>query len=134
MLTLKDYFMGRDVKFKDQLTEEFQENASKLLEKVNALLAVMEGKGVVLADQVKVSSGWRPPAVNARVGGAKLSNHMICRAVDLVDIGQVMGKWCMDNQMELKKLGLHMEHISATPTWLHLQDRPPRSGRTVFYP
>jgi len=134
MITRKDYFMGRDVKFKDQLTPEFEKNAEELLKKVNKLLETMFKCVVPPQNGVKVSSGWRPPSVNARVGGAKLSNHMICRAVDLVDGGQMMGKWCMDNQDELKKLGLHMEHISATPTWLHLQDRPPKSGKIVFYP
>ncbi len=127
MITLEQYFMGRDKTYAKELTNEYISNAKSLLEKVNGLLAAY-GKFP------SVNSGWRPPTVNKAVGGALRSNHMICRAIDLNDDDGNLDKWCTNNLPLLEKFGLYLEHPSKTPRWCHLQDVRPKSGNRVFMP
>ena len=123
MITVDDYLMNR----KDGLTFELLENAMTTVEKVNALLQLF-GK------DRKVTSGYRPSSINKAVGGAKLSNHMTCKACDLEDTDGLLDDWCMKNQDKLKEIGLWLEHPSATKGWCHVQTVPPKSNNRVFYP
>ena len=123
MKTVNEYLMGR----RDGLTFELLENAIDTVEKVNLLLEAFGGSR-------KITSGYRPAAVNAAVGGAKKSNHMLCKACDLSDPDGSLDKWCMNNLDVLERIGLWLEHPVATPTWCHIQTVPPRSGNRVFKP
>lgn len=123
MITVDDYLMNR----KDGLTFELLENAMTTVEKVNLLL---QKSGFTR----KVTSGYRPSAINKSVGGAKLSNHMTCKACDLEDKDGKLDDWCMKHQDELAAIGLWLEHPSATNGWCHVQTVPPKSGNRVFYP
>lgn len=123
MITVDDYLMNR----KAGLTFELLENAIDTVERVNKLLERF-------GSTRKVTSGYRPPTVNKAVGGAKLSNHMLCKACDLEDHDGALDKFCMDNLDVLKEIGLWLEHPSATKGWCHLQTVSPRSGNRVFYP
>lgn len=128
MITLEDYFMGRDVEYAEELTDELRDNARETVERANALLA---RAGL----DRSVNSGWRPAAVNATVpNAAKRSKHMQCLAIDLDDDDGALDAWCMAHLDVLKEIGLWLEHPSATPRWCHLQIVPPRSGNRVFYP
>lgn len=145
-ITLEQYMMGRDKKYPDELLPEYIENATRLLEKVNALLEEIVTEQVTITDTIVtfeihpvnkslVSSGWRPPQVNASTSGAApKSKHMTCNAIDIYDPDGDLDDYLMDNTSLLKKYGLSMEHPSATKGWCHLQQIPPRSGKTVFYP
>lgn len=124
MITIDEYLMGR----KSGLTFELMENAIETVEKVNTLLAAF-------GSTRKVTSGYRPPEINAKiVGAAKKSNHMLCKACDLADVDGKLDQWCMDNQDKLAEIGLWLEHPSKTKNWCHLQTVPPRSGNRVFMP
>ena len=128
MITLADYYMGRDAKYPDALTPEIEANALELLARVNLLL---ESFG----ETRKVNSGWRPPEVNAKTAGAALkSKHMTGQAIDLEDADGDLDEWCLDNTSELERLQLWHEHPAATKNWAHLQSVPPRSGKRCFYP
>jgi len=82
-----------------------------------------------------VSSGWRPPAVNANTkGAARRSKHMTCEAVDVNDDNGELDEWCMSNLDYLEEVGIWMEHPSATKGWSHFQIVPPKSGNRIFYP
>lgn len=137
MITIKDYYMGRDVlngEMHPELTAELERNANTTVDRANLLLTRFYADRPTAAKR-KVSSGWRPAAVNARVpGAAKLSNHMTCKAIDLEDFDGELDDWCMENLPILEELELWLEHPSATKNWCHLQIVPPRSGRRVFYP
>ena len=128
IITLKDYLTASgkylDRQNSTELTPEKLENAKKLLAAVNALLAEA---GIL---SVSVSSGFRPQAANIAAGGAKLSNHTKCLAIDLVDNNHYLA-----NKMTpelLRKHDLFMENEAYTKTWCHLQltpnmkDRPSR--------
>jgi hypothetical protein len=124
--TVQEYTKGRE---KDHpLSAEQAENMDKLL---TVLDQFREKYGKAL----KVSSGYRPAAQNASVGGAKKSNHIMCLAVDFVDDEkQTLGKWCMLNLNVLEDLGLYMEDLRHTKGWVHLQLQKPRSGKRIFIP
>ncbi len=127
-LKLADYYMGRDKLHRQELTRELRANARETLRRVNRLL---RRAGFVC----RISSGWRPAAINATVpGAAQGSKHLRCLAIDLEDRNGRLDAWCMANLAVLEELQLWLEHPEATPGWCHLQTLPPRSGRRVFYP
>jgi len=98
-----------------ELTQEVKDNASILIGKVNALLAEL---GV---EKVKVSSGYRPSAVNAKVvGAAKKSGHMTGFSIDLEDNSGELDKLIGESEELLKEYGLWQEHPSKTVRWSHL--------------
>ena len=127
-LKLADYYMGRDADYRGELTRELRANARDIVRRVNRLL---KRAGLMR----KVSSGWRPSALNATVpGAASGSKHIHCLAIDLEDRDGALDAWCMSNLPVLEELGLWLEHPKATRGWCHLQTRPPRSGNRVFEP
>jgi hypothetical protein len=124
MITEKDYLKGRDAKY--PLSVEQRSNMEKLLNIVN-LVEDEYGKPFL------VTSGYRDPETNQRAGGSPKSSHLSCEAIDIYDPDGKIKKWLADNNL-LIKYNLYMEHPSATPSWAHLQTRPTRSGRRVFFP
>ena len=136
MITVSDYFMGRDRVYASCLTDDIKLNAAETVKRANALLELFYA-ACPKAHQRNVNSGWRPPAINACVrGAAPRSNHMTGKAVDLGDDDGALDDWLMTipGQAALVKIGLWMEHPSATPRWCHVQTVPPGSGRRVFHP
>ncbi len=128
MITLVDYYMGRDAKYPDELTLDLRKNAVITVERANRLLAAF---GHVRS----VNSGWRPAAINASVPNAAThSKHMTCQAIDLSDDDGALDAFCMANQGLLAQLELWLEHPNSTPKWCHVQIIPPRSGNRVFIP
>lgn len=139
MITLADYWMGRDESHEHALTETIRANARETVHRVNALLAMMMADGVPLEASQRsgslVNSGWRPPEVNASVAGAApKSKHMSAQACDLYDPEGLLDDWAVEHPEALAELRLWLEHPSATKGWCHVQTVPPRSGRRVFYP
>ena len=129
VLTLADYFMGRDVAHAHELTAELLLNARDTVKRANDLLR-LAGRA-----SCPVNSGWRPHAINATIPNASpRSRHLTCQAVDLGDQDGTLDAWCIAHQDALAALGLWLEHPSATPGWCHVQIVPPGSGRRVFMP
>lgn len=127
MITLEQYWMGRDKKYQQDMSQEIRDNAILLVSRVNILLNKM---GV----ETSVNSGWRPLTVNKQVGGSLKSNHITGKAIDLNDDDGSIDEWCMNNLKELEKIGLWLEHPKFTPRWAHLQSVQPKSGNRVFLP
>lgn len=128
MISLSEYFMGRDDKYGSELTDELRWNASSTVDRVNQLLEAF-------GESRKVSSGWRPAGVNASTpGAAKKSKHMTCQACDLEDVDGRLDDWCMDHLEALERIGLWLESPAHTKTWCHVQIVPPNSGKRVFIP
>src|SRR5688572_29011330 len=72
MITLDDYFMGRDKQYAAELTEALRVNAGIVVARANLLLSRAGLKR-------GVNSGWRPAAVNASISNAaKESKHVLC--------------------------------------------------------
>ena len=130
MISLHDYWMGRDEEYPLAMTPQIEKNASLTVQLANALLAKF-GQGR------KVNSGWRPPQVNGKTpNAAPNSKHMTGQAIDLADPEGDLDDWLMspDGQAALIEIGLWHEHPAATKSWAHVQTVPPRSGRRTFYP
>lgn len=142
MIALDDYWMGRGRDVSDALTINARATvlrASTLL--THYLLAYPDASHPVVA------SGYRPPEINAGIAGAAPNSlHMTCEAVDLVDMpclidgrmkARPFARWCLSRLDVLADLNLWMEDPRATRgarPWVHVQTRPPRSGRRVFIP
>jgi hypothetical protein len=134
MITLTDYWMGRDKECADQLTAEIRKNAEQTVVRANLLLGYFK-TDVGGFDSHHVNSGWRPPQVNAATpNAAAKSKHMTGEAIDIADPEGALDDWCMDHLDHLERLGLWLEHPSATKNWCHVQIVPPKSGKRVFYP
>jgi hypothetical protein len=134
MITLTDYFMGRDRQYPDELTDDIKKNATETVARANLLLSSY--KAMTKDEEIrKVNSGWRPSGVNsATLGAAPRSKHMLGQAIDISDPEGDLDEWCMDNPDILQSIGLWLEHPSATKSWCHVQVVPPKSGKRVFYP
>ena len=136
MLTLKDYYQGRDVQFAPELTREIQANAAETLHRVNLLLLDFYRANPRAAIR-SVNSGWRPVAVNRGVqNAAQRSHHLTAKACDLSDDDGNLDRWLLTNagQSSLVRIELWMEDPTATPRWCHVQIVAPKSGRRVFLP
>lgn len=128
MITVADYFMGREEKYGSELTDELRWNAASTVDRVNQLLEAF-------GEHRNVNSGWRPAAVNAATPhAAKKSKHMTCQACDLEDMDGSLDAWCMHNQEALERIGLWLEHPDSTLNWCHIQIVPPNSNNRVFRP
>ena len=130
MIDLTAYWKGRNILYADELTDDIQRNAEITVAKVNELLA-RAGR----SDIHTVNSGWRPVSVNeATANSGKSSKHLTAEACDLPDADRTLAGWCVDNLDQLKEIGLWMEDPRWTPTWVHLQVVPPKSGKLVYIP
>jgi hypothetical protein len=122
--------MGRDATHAEELTSDIQRNAQVTVDRANQLLA-RAGR----PDIDTVSSGWRPQGLNdATSHSSKTSNHITAQAVDLPDPDRLLADWCVDNLDVLTEIGLWMEDPRWTPTWVHVQTVPPKSGKLVYIP
>lgn len=133
MITMKEILKGVEL---ESLPKDHQDNLAILLERINKVRAAY-GKAM------NVSSGYRSMEGHLRIYKQKgitdqskipmKSNHLFGRAVDIADNGSLQ-KWCKDNVKTLEEIGLWMESFDATPTWVHFQINPPRSGNRFFNP
>lgn len=147
IITGLDYWQGRDSQYRMDWSEEIKRNADDLLLRVNLLLPFMVGVDFEAHPVTRslVSSGWRPPSVNAGIpNAAPRSKHMTGQAIDLYDPDGDLDAWCWNHSDILSRpeIDLYQEHPSATRGWLHLQSVPPKSQahypiqsrRRWFYP
>ena len=132
MITLSEYWQGRDVEYAAECTDEIKANAAETVKRVNKFLTYAEKDGIICT---KVSSGWRPDGVNsATKNAAKGSNHLTAKACDLYDPDRKLAQWMITNKSNLSLCTLWSEDPRWTPTWLHLQILPPASGKLVYIP
>jgi uncharacterized protein YcbK (DUF882 family) len=123
IISLTDYWMGRDETHSDELTSQIQGNASDLLILINQLLIRLDISTVV-------NSGWRPKDVNKSIGGAPNSYHTTGEAIDLKDTRGRIAYKIIQNHDLLSQLGLWLEWPQATKGWVHL-DIGKRSARKI---
>ena len=123
MITVQEYLMGRDKDF--PLDILMLRNMAELLSRVNHMIAFLEW-------DPRVTSGYRPSAINKSVGGAKKSTHTMCAGIDLADPEGKWGAYLKNNQTILLKYDLYLEHPDYTKGWVHLDMRKRRNR--VFIP
>jgi hypothetical protein len=141
-ISMTDYWMGRDVIFPLAMTSEIEQEGRRTVDLANQLIERASMFGVILTQTnprtgTFVSSGWRPPSINASTPNAATnSKHMTGCAIDIYDPDGDLDDWLMNEkgQATLASLGLWMEHPAATKGWCHVQTVPPNSNRRVYYP
>ena len=133
MITIDQYWMGRDKTHAADLTDDIRSNANATVRTINQLLQMAEADGINCDE---CASGWRPLSINdATANAAKNSKHLKALAMDVRDVaGREFARWCLRNLKKLEALGLWMENPQWTPTWVHLQIVPPGSGNRVYIP
>jgi uncharacterized protein YcbK (DUF882 family) len=98
-------------------TQEVVENLKQLCENVLEYIRVRFGKPIT------VNSGYRGPALNKAIGGAKNSQHMTGQAADIEIIGvdnKVLFNWIKDN-MEFDQLILEYYKEGVPDSgWVHV--------------
>jgi hypothetical protein len=128
MILKSEILQGRDKLFPEDYTQEISNNCDLLVEKLNVLRAAY-GHPLI------ISSGYRPPAVNAGTpNAAQKSNHMFCLAADFKDIDGKFWNWCLANLDLLAATGCYLENRCWTPSWTHVQIVPPASRKRIFTP
>jgi hypothetical protein len=125
--------------YKDMNLEHYN-NLLKLSFKIN-LLREAYGK------PLRVTSGYRSKEKHLAIYAAKgitdqkkipmQSRHLSGLAVDLVPVKEPVSdlhKFIKSNVALMQEIGLWFEDFSKTPTWLHAQCVPPKSGKLFFMP
>lgn len=130
MIDMQAYWMGRDLEYAEELTEEIRANAQVTVDRTNQLLDRSATGSVHV-----VRSGFRPRAINEATGNAATkSKHLTAEAVDIADDDRGIADYCAANQDDLVEIGLWCEDFRWTPTWAHFQIVPPKSGRRIYIP
>lgn len=113
-----------------------QQNLDMLLKKVR-VLELAYGKNFVVTSgyrseqkhlEIYSRKGIHPPKVPMR------SQHLSGNAVDIADSTGAIKAWLLQNLNLLDLYDLYIEHPDATPTWLHIQQLPPKSKNRIFKP
>lgn len=130
MITLTDYYMGRDATHGAELTPALRRNAERTVAAANALLDRF-------GEDRRVNSGWRPKAINAATKGADPeSPHVTCEGIDIEDHDGALKEWCLSHPADVIACGfVAIETPKITPTWCHLQIRPSlpwQKGRNIL--
>lgn len=125
MITKRELLMGRVSE--DKLPKELLDNLNSLHKKINVIREAYKRP-------MTVSSGYRSPEINKKVGGAKNSWHLKCAAVDIFDNDGALQKWISKNEALLISTGLWVEDFKYTKGWVHFQIYPPKSGELFFKP
>jgi hypothetical protein len=139
MITLDDYWMGRDAKYPADLTDAIRSNAQMTVDTWNQLLQIAVTEGVTFHDNLTtgswVSSGWRPPEINDHTSNAATtSKHLTGQACDIYDPYGELANWIRKNLAYAEQIGLWFEDFRCTAGWVHGQIIPPGSGRRVYIP
>lgn len=134
MITLAE--LGRT----NDLPKEHLDNLIKLHDKINKLRDAY-GK------PLRVTSGYRSLEKHLAIYAAKgitdqkkipmQSRHLSGLAVDLVPVKEPVSdlqKFIKNNIALMQEIGLWFEDFSKTPTWVHAQIVPPKSGKLFFMP
>ena len=119
---------GRDKQYANEYSQEISDNLDKLLIPLNK---VRDLYGIPMV----VSSGWRPPSINATTPGAAAhSAHCIGLAADIQDLDGKLKNWVLENLPALSDLGFYFEDFRWTPNWVHFGLQRPASGKRIFVP
>jgi hypothetical protein len=130
-ITIQEYFLPAfksGFRLTNSIPKECQNTLIKLLDTVNSVR-------LEFGKPLTVSSGYRSPEHNIKIGGSKNSAHCTYEAIDLLDKSGDLRRFCMANDCAiLKKYGLYMESPVYTKGWCHLTTRVPASGNRIFIP
>jgi hypothetical protein len=133
MITIEQYWMGRDSTHADELTDEIRANGADTVSRVNGVLTEFFADTGI--DMSVVASGWRPKAINEHTSNSgATSKHIIGLACDIRDTdNRDFARWCCTHGSVLGEFGLYMERADYTPSWVHL-GAAPKSLKRYYIP
>ncbi len=118
-------------------TPDVQANLECLIKAVNCIR-------VAYNKPMQVTSGLRTRADQLRIYAAKgitdaskipfRSQHLVGGACDIADQYGKLKEWLKAHIDVLETVGLYCEAFESTPTWVHMQIKPPASGKRFFKP
>jgi hypothetical protein len=109
------------------LNEKIINNLDILLEKVN-MFRELYGKPFI------ITSGFRQPEYNQKIGGVKNSLHCLGLACDILDKNGDIDKFCLENLDFFTKNNCAFEHPYYTHKWCHFQAILSKKGNKCFVP
>lgn len=115
------------------LPPEIERNVERLLSALNKVRSAFKRPMIVTSglrsmehhESIYRRMGKKPPLFSA---------HLVGLAADIADRDGRLWAWCMENLHLLEAWGLYLEDRSKTPSWVHMQLRPPASGHRIFLP
>ncbi|HXG90944.1 MAG TPA: D-Ala-D-Ala carboxypeptidase family metallohydrolase [Blastocatellia bacterium] len=81
---------------------------------------------------LRISSGYRSPALNARIGGSRTSAHMLGYAADVIPLGTTklaFAKWVKAN-CQFDQIILEYGTVQE-PAWIHVSCDPRARGEVL---
>ena len=90
--------------------------APSVIENLRRVAAVLEQVRAAVGAAVTVSSGYRSPALNSAVGGARESAHLLGLAADIT----VAGMAPKDLAKAVIKAGIQFDQLIYEGTWVHI--------------
>ncbi len=113
-------------------TEEIDGNLAILLERLNKIRTAW-------AKPMTVTSGLRSQAqqdglISSGKSNAPKSKHLMGQAADIYDPKGELKAYILANTSLIEEIGLWCEAFDSTPTWIHFQIVPPKSGNRFFIP
>lgn len=103
-------------KHNSPLTSEVQGNITRLAHNLQMLRDYLDAG-------IKVTSGYRSPEVNAKVGGAKKSTHLTGKAAD-IKVSGYTPKQVYNSIEALIEMGrMEQGGLGLYPTWVHYDIR-----------
>lgn len=113
-------------------TPEIDQNLAILLERLNKVRSAW-------AKAMTITSGLRDQAkqgalIAAGKSNASKSKHLSGQAADVSDPNGDLKSWILANMTLMEQIGFWFEAFESTPTWVHFQIVPPKSGNRIFLP
>lgn len=111
-----------------KLPDRVEANLQRLLVKINQVRALY-GKPMIVTSGVRTQE--EQAVINPK---APHSRHIDGEAVDIADPKGELKDWIKNHVPDMETIGFWFEDFSATPTWVHFQIVPPKSGSRFFLP
>lgn len=98
---------------------------------VDLCVNVFEPIRAHLGRPIKINSGYRSPALNRAVGGAKTSQHVKGEAMDLNIKDKETFYWIVDN-IDFDQCILEHPDANGNPSWIHISYRKGANRKQVL--
>lgn len=113
-------------------TPDIEANLKILLYRINQVRSAY-------GEPMTVTSGLRSifqqeALIDQGKSNAPHSKHLSGEAVDILDEDHKLRDWVKLNLQLMETIGFWFESFDSTPTWIHFQIVPPKSGIRIFIP
>lgn len=132
--TLAEFLESQTAR-RNNITEQFKPSAT-VTRNLEALVTnILDPLREALGSPIKISSGYRSPALNKAVGGANTSQHLQGEAADIQAMHPVSNATLFEL---IIKMGLPFDQLiweygtKLNPAWVHVSFGP-RNRRQILY-